>query len=179
MNHMSSADYPITAGVRFLRAKKIDFEPRLYNYQEHGGTERASRQLGFPEHAVVKTLMMETDDGKPLVVLMHGDREVSTQRLARALGAKNVGPSDQKRAEKLSGYVVGGISPFGMRQALPVYVEKSILDLPRILINGGKRGFLVEIDPSCLRACLPVTEVEVAQPGRRTTAAIHGRPQTL
>ncbi len=163
---MASIDYPITTGVRFLRAKKINFEPRLYKYQEHGGTERASDQLGFPEHAVVKTLLMETDDRKPLVVLMHGDREVSTQRLARALGAKNVSPCDQKRAEKLSGYMVGGISPFGMKQGLPVYVEKSIMELPRILINGGKRGFLVEIDPADLRACLPVTEVEVAQPGR-------------
>jgi len=163
---MSSADYPVTAGVRFLRAKKIDFQPRLYKYEEHGGTERASRLLGFPEHAVIKTLMMETDDRKPIVVLMHGDREVSTQRLARALGVKNVGPCDQKRAEKLSGYMVGGMSPFGMRQAFPVYVEKSILTLPRVLINGGKRGFLVEIDPSDLCNGLPVTEIEAAQPGK-------------
>ncbi len=158
-------DYPVTTGVRFLRAKKIEFQPHLYKYEEHGGTERASRMLGFPEHAVIKTLVLETDDRKAIVVLMHGDREVSTQRLARALGVKGVHPCDQKRAEKLSGYMVGGISPFGMRQVLPVFVEKTILQLPRILINGGKRGFLVAINPADLRACLPVTEVEVAQPG--------------
>jgi len=158
---MAKEDYPVTSGVRFLRQRKVDFTPRLYDYQEHGGTARASQLLGVAEHAVVKTLVMETSERKPLIILMHGDREVSTKQLARVLGVKSVGPCDGARAERLTGYSVGGISPFGTRQPMLVYVEKGILELPRILINGGKRGFLVEIDPGILVPELGATAVEV------------------
>jgi len=158
---MSKPDYPITQGVRFLRSQKIEFVPREYDYQEHGGTARASLLLGVPEEIVVKTLVMETNAGEPLVVLMHGNREVSTKQLARVLGAKSVAPCDVYRTERLTGYSVGGISPFGTRQKMPVYIEKSILDLPRIYINGGKRGFLVELDPKQAQAALAAVPVEV------------------
>jgi Cys-tRNA(Pro) deacylase len=159
---MSKVDYPITAAVRFLRDRKIEFVPHLYDYQEHGGTARASALLGVPERAVVKTLVMETNLQKPLVILMHGDREVSTKQLARALAVKTVEPCAMARTERITGYSVGGISPFGMRQRVPVYVEKTILDLPRIYINGGKRGFLVEIDPRLVVRELGGTPVEVS-----------------
>ncbi|RPJ59457.1 MAG: aminoacyl-tRNA deacylase [Acidobacteria bacterium] len=158
---MSKNDYPITQGVRFLREKKIDFVPRQYDYQEHGGTARASLLLGVPEEIVVKTLVMETDAGRPLIVLMHGNREVSTKQLARTLGAKSVAPCDVAKTERLTGYSVGGISPFGTRQKMPVYIEKTILALPRIYINGGKRGFLVEVDPKQAQDALAAVAVEV------------------
>jgi Cys-tRNA(Pro) deacylase len=159
---MAHDEYPITNGVRFLRENKVAFQAHLYKYEEHGGTRVAAEQLRLPEHAMVKTLVMETDDRRPLIVLMHGDREVSTKQLARTLGAKSVTPCDERTANRLTGYLLGGTSPFGTRTPFPVYVEKSIFDLPAILINGGRRGFLVEIDPRWLRAVLPVTEVEVA-----------------
>ena len=159
---MAKEDYPITSGVRFLRQRKVDFTPRLYDYQEHGGTARASLLLGVAEHAVVKTLVMDTSDHEPLIVLMHGDREVSTKHLARVLGVKYVGPCDGAKAERITGYSVGGISPFGTRQRMPIYVEKSILELPKILINGGKRGFLVEIDPNVLVTELGAIQVEIS-----------------
>ena len=159
---MAKEEHPITPGVRLLRQRKVDFIPRLYDYQEHGGTARASVLLRVAEHAVVKTLVMETSDHKPLILLMHGDREVSTKQLARVLGVKSVGPCDAAKAERLTGYSVGGISPFGARQRMPIYVEKSILELPKILINGGKRGFLVEIDPNVLATELGAIQVEVS-----------------
>jgi len=159
---MAKEDCPITSGVRFLRQRKVDFIPRLYDYQEHGGTARASLLLGVDEHAVVKTLVMETSDHKPLIVLMHGNREVSTKQLARVLGVKSAGSCDTATAERLTGYSVGGISPFGARQRMPIYVEQTILELPRILINGGKRGFLVEIDPQALVTELGAVAVEVS-----------------
>ena len=155
-------DYPVTPAVRVLREKKVSFAPHLYEYEERGGTKTSARELGVDEHAVVKTLVMETDDRRPLVVLMHGDREVSTKQLARALGVKSVRPCDPATAQKHTGYVVGGTSPLGTRTKLPVYAEKSIFDLPKIYINGGKRGFLVSLDPKVLRALLPVEEVSVA-----------------
>ena len=155
-------DYPVTPAVRVLREKKIAFEPHLYEYEERGGTRRSAGELGVDEHAVVKTLVMETEARKALVVLMHGDREVSTKQLARRLGAKSVQPCSPDAAQKHTGYVVGGTSPFGTRARLPVYVERTIFDLPKIYINGGKRGFLVSIDPKILRDVLPVEEVEVA-----------------
>ncbi len=158
---MSKPDYPTTQGVRFLRDKEIEFVPHQYDYQEHGGTARASLLLGVPEDIVVKTLVMETNAGQPLVVLMHGNREVSTKQLARVLGAKSVTPCDLAKTERLTGYSVGGISPFGTRQKLPVYIEKTILTLPRIYINGGKRGFLVEVDPKQAQAALQAVAVEV------------------
>lgn len=161
---MPHDDFPITPGVRFLRQRQVSFVPHLYPFEMHGGTRRAAESLGVSEHAVVKTLVMETTDKKALLVLMHGDCEVSTQKLARALGVKDVAPASEKTAERLTGYVVGGISPFGTRTVLPVYVQQSIDTLPRIYVNGGKRGFLVEIDPQELRRLLPSTEVDVAIP---------------
>lgn len=159
-------EYPITPAVRFLREKKIDFSAHLYKYQEHGGTRVGAVELNLSEHVLVKTLVMETDQRKPMLVLMPGDCEVSTRQLARLLGVKSVTPCDERTAARLTGYLFGGTSPFGTRIALPVYAEKSIFDMPRIFINGGKRGFLVEIDPRVIRAILNITEVEVAIPPR-------------
>jgi Cys-tRNA(Pro) deacylase len=155
-------DYPITPAIRVLREKRVAFEPHLYDYVEHGGTRHSAEALGVDEHAVVKTLVMETDAKKPLVVLMHGDREVSTKQLARHLGVKSIHPCDFAQAQKHTGYLVGGTSPFGTRARMPVYAERTIFDLPKIYINGGKRGFLVSIDPNVLRDVLKVVEVEVA-----------------
>jgi Cys-tRNA(Pro) deacylase len=155
-------DYPVTPAVRLLREKRVAFVPRLYYYEERGGTRRSAEELGVDEHAVVKTLVMQTEAGKPLVVLMHGDREVSTKRLARALGVKAVSPCDPQAAQRHTGYMVGGTSPFGTRARLPTYVERTIFQLPKIYINGGKRGFLVEIEPEDLRILSPLEEVEVA-----------------
>ena len=154
-------DYPITPAVRFLREKKVDFVPHLYDYVEKGGTGESARQLGVDEHAVVKTLIFETNEKKPLIVLMHGDRQVSSKNLARHIGVKSVEPADTKRASNWTGYQFGGTSPFGTRAAIPVYVEATIFDLEKIYINGGKRGFLVEIDPGVLKVVLKVEEVLV------------------
>jgi Cys-tRNA(Pro) deacylase len=159
---MAKQDYPITQAVRFLRDQKIAFEPRLYEYEEKGGTRRSSEELGVDEHSVVKTLVMEDDSRRAFIILMHGDYEVSTKQLARLLGVKSVKPCDVNTAQKHTGYVVGGTSPFGTRTKLPIYAERTIFDLPKIYINGGKRGFLVEINPQDLRQAFPVTEVEVA-----------------
>jgi Cys-tRNA(Pro) deacylase len=155
-------DYPVTPAVRLLREKKIEFEPHLYDYEEHGGTLHSAEELGVDEHSVVKTLVMETEAKKPLIVLMHGDREVSTKNLARHLGVKSVHPCDFAQAQKHTGYLVGGTSPFGTRAHLRVYAERTIFDLPKIYINGGKRGFLVSIDPKVLREVLHAEDVEVA-----------------
>ncbi|HEY9231165.1 MAG TPA: Cys-tRNA(Pro) deacylase [Blastocatellia bacterium] len=163
---MSKADYPMTPAVRMLRDQQVSFEPHLYDYQEHGGTARSAAELGVDEHAVVKTLVMETDQRQPLIILMHGDREVSTKELARALGVRSVAPCKPDVAQKHTGYMVGGTSPFGTRKQLPVYAERTIFDLPRIYINGGRRGFLVSLDPQTLKAALPVHEVAVAIPSR-------------
>ena len=155
-------DYPVTPAVRLLREKGVAFAPHLYEYVERGGTRHSAEELGVDEHAVVKTLVMETDAHKPLIVLMHGDREVSTKQLARTLGVKSVHPCDFAQAQKHTGYLVGGTSPFGTRAHLPVYAERTIFELPVIYINGGKRGFLVSIEPKVLRDVLKVEEVEVA-----------------
>ena len=155
-------DYPVTPAVRLLREKGVGFAPHLYDYEERGGTRRSAEALGVDEHAVVKTLVMETDARRPLLVLMHGDREVSTKQLARTLGVKSVQPCAPAKAQKHTGYLVGGTSPFGTRANLPIYVERTIFELPKIYINGGKRGFLVEIEPRVLRELLPVEEVSVA-----------------
>ncbi len=160
----SKPDYPITPAVRFLRDKKVRFKEHLYRYEEHGGTRVGAAELDYPEHVLIKTLVMQTDEKKVLLVLMHGDCEVSTKQLARLLGVKSVEPCDEKTASRHTGYIFGGTSPFGTRLPLPVYVEKTIFDIPSILINGGKRGFLVEIDPKELRNLLPVKEVQVAIP---------------
>lgn len=159
---MSNTDYPITQAVRFLRQKKIPFIARPYPYVDRGGTLQASVTLGVPEHIVIKTLLMEDDNKHAFIVLMHGDCEVSTKQLARHIGVKRVIPCDEKSAEKYTGYKVGGISPFGTRVTLPVYVEKSIMDLVKICINGGRRGLMIEISPKDLFRSLPVKPVEIA-----------------
>ena len=151
----------MTPAVRVLRERRVEFEPHLYEYEERGGTRRSASELGVDEHAVVKTLVMETEARRALIVLMHGDREVSTKRLARRLGAKSVRPCEAQTAQRHTGYRVGGTSPFGTKSGLAVYAERTIFDLPRIYINGGKRGFLVAIDPQVLRDVLAVEEVEV------------------
>ena len=136
-----------TPATQMLKAHKVAFTEHPYEYVEHGGTGESARQLGLDEHAVVKTLVMQDQDAKPLIVLMHGDCKVSTKNLARQIGAKSVEPCKPEVAHRHSGYLVGGTSPFGTRKALPVYIEASVLELPRIAINGGRRGFLVQIDP--------------------------------
>ena len=155
-------DHPVTPAVRFLREKKVDFVPHLYDYVEKGGTADSAKQLGVDERAVVKTLIFETNEKKPLIVLMHGDRHVSQKNLARHLGVKSIEPATPDRAVKFTGYQFGGTSPFGTRTEMPVYVEKTVLDLERIYINGGKRGFLVEIPPSVLSEHIAAQPVEVA-----------------
>lgn len=155
-------DHPITPAVRFLRERKIEFVPHLYDYVEKGGAKESARQLGVDVHAVVKTLVFETNERKPLIVLMHGDREVSTKNLARFLGVRSVQPVTPEKASKLTGYLVGGTSPFGMKTKMPVYAEKSIFDLERVFINGGKRGFLIGIAASVFRSCLDIEEVVVS-----------------
>ena len=154
-------EIPVTQAVRFLREKNIPFEGHLYRYEEHGGTAVAAAALNAPEHAVIKTLVMEDERGKGMIVLMHGDREVSTKELARFLGVKTVVPSDPGQAMRRTGYMGGGTSPFGTRTDLPVYAEATIFPMPRVFINGGKRGFLVSIDPAEIKRALPVTEVSV------------------
>jgi Cys-tRNA(Pro) deacylase len=161
---LTKPESPVTPAIRFLREKRIQFKEHCYRYQEHGGTGVGAVELGYPEHILIKTLVMQTDTKRVILVLMHGDCEVSTKKLARLLGAKSVTPCDDRTAGRHTGYIFGGTSPFGTRASLPVYVEKTIFDLPAVLINGGKRGFLVEIDPHVLRETLPVEEVEVAIP---------------
>lgn len=159
---MPKDKFPTTQAVRFLKDKGVSFVPRLYDYEEKGGTGVAARELGVDEHRVVKTLVMEDDKRSPFLILMHGDKEVSTKTLARILDVKTVSPCTPEAANRHTGYVVGGISPFGTRKALHVYVEASILGLPKIYINAGKRGFLVEISPADLEKALNPTPVNVA-----------------
>ncbi len=155
-------NYPITPAIRALREKKIDFEPHVFDYVEKGGTRHSAEVLGVDEHAVVKTLIFETSEKKPLIILMHGDREVSTKNLARFLNVKSVAPASPEKANKLTGYLVGGTSPFGVKTKMPVYAEKTIFDLPKIFINGGKRGFLISINPQVLQDILNIEKVEIA-----------------
>ena len=154
----------MTPAQAVLQKNRVNYTEHPYDYVEHGGTKVSAERLGVDEHAVVKTLVMEDEDKKPLVVLMHGDREVSTKNLARQIGKKRVEPCKPEVAERHSGYQVGGTSPFGLRKPMPVYVERTILDLPRIYINGGKRGFLVGIDPQELVRVVGAKAVEVALP---------------
>ena len=151
-----------TPATQWLRQHGVAYSEHPYDYVDHGGTAESSRQLGVPEHQVIKTLVMQDDKQQPLVVLMHGDRQVSTKNLARAIGAKSVEPCKPEVAQRHSGYQVGGTSPFGLRKALPVYVEASVLALPRICINGGRRGFLVGIDPAVLSGALGARAVHCA-----------------
>jgi len=138
---------PVTAAVRVLRAAKVDFTDHLYAYEEHGGTAVSARELGVDEHAVVKTLIFEDDAKRPLIVLMHGDLKVSARELARTIGAKTVSPCSPEAAHRHTGYMVGGTSPFGTRKSMPVYMERTVLGVERIYINGGKRGYLVGMAP--------------------------------
>jgi Cys-tRNA(Pro) deacylase len=145
---MAKEKTPVTAAIRQLRSEKVEFSDHLYNYEEKGGTAVSSRELGIDEHAVIKTLVMEDDNRKPLIVLMHGDLHVSTKELARIIGVKQVLPCTADAANKHSGYLVGGTSPFGTRHLMNVYMEESIASLPKIYINGGKRGYLVGLSPA-------------------------------
>ena len=151
-----------TSATRFLKANGVAYTEHFYDYVEHGGTSVSSERLGVDEHHVLKTLMMEDDKGAPLVVLMHGDRKVSTKNLARQIGAKRIEPSKPEAALRHSGYLVGGTSPFGTKKKLPVYLERSVLALDRIWINGGRRGFLVRIGPQEIVRTLAPKLVEVA-----------------
>jgi len=151
-----------TPATQWLRAQGIAFTEHPYDYVEHGGTAESARQLGVDEHAVVKTLVMQDEKAQPLVVLMHGYRQVSTKNLARAIGVKSVEPCKPEVAQRHSGYLVGGTSPFALRKAMPVFVEQSVLALPRIHINGGRRGFLVGIDPAVLTGTLGAQAVRCA-----------------
>ena len=154
---------PSTPANRLLRAQKVAFTEHVYDYVEHGGTEVAAAALGLPEHAVIKTLVLEDDRRAPLIMLMHGDREVSLKNLARAIGCKHVEPCKPEVAERHSGYRVGGTSPFGTRKRMPVYVEASVLGLEKIWINGGARGYLVGMTPQELQALAAPTPVDAAQ----------------
>jgi len=151
-----------TPATQLLRKQRVAFGEHPYDYVEHGGTGESARQLGVDEHAVVKTLVMQDDAGKPLIVLMHGDRKVSTKNLARQVGRKSIEPCAPDVAQRHSGYLVGGTSPFATRKAMPVYVEASVLELPRIWINGGRRGFLVSIAPRVLVELLRAQPVNCA-----------------
>jgi len=151
-----------TPATQFLRKQGILFTAHPYAYQEHGGTSVSACALGVDEHAVIKTLVMQDDAARPLLVLMHGDRKVSTKSLARQIGCKSVEPCKPEVANRHSGFLIGGTSPFGTRKAMPVYVEESILDLPKIYINGGRRGFLVGIAPTVITAVLPSKPVHCA-----------------
>lgn len=162
---MSKDKAPVTPAVRRLRAEKVTFTEHLYQYEEKGGTGVSARELGVDEHSVVKTLVMEDERKNPLVVLMHGDCQVSTKELARFTGAKLVTPCSPDSASRHTGYLVGGTSPFGTKKFLPVYMEESILALPKIYLNGGKRGFLIGLEPAELVRLLQPVLVKVAIKG--------------
>lgn len=151
-----------TPAIAFLRAEGVEFSEHIYEYQEHGGAQHSAEVLGLDPFAVVKTLVMQDEKGSPLIVLMHGNRTVSTKNLARQIGAKSVAPCTPETANRHSGYLVGGTSPFATRRKMPIYIERSILALPRICINGGKRGYLVGIDPEVCVRLLQAQPVECA-----------------
>lgn len=159
---MKSTKEPVTQAVRWLRAARIPFEGHLYAYVPGGGTAQAAREMGVEEHRVIKTLIMEDERSNPLIVLMHGDREVSTQALARAMGVKRIAPCEPGVADRLSGYQVGGTSPFGTRRTMPVFCETGIAALPRIYINGGKRGYILSMDTTDVLRLLSPTLVSMA-----------------
>ena len=153
-------NYPITTAIRLLRERKVEFEAHVFEYVEKGGTKHSAAVLQVDEHAVIKTLVFETNEKKSLIVLMHGDFQVSTKILAHILNVKTIAPASAERANKLTGYLIGGTSPFGVKTKMPVYAETTIFDLPRIFINGGKRGFLIEIEPRALEEVLNIKKVE-------------------
>ncbi|QND83115.1 Cys-tRNA(Pro) deacylase YbaK [Chromobacterium vaccinii] len=157
-----SSKAPVTQAIRVLREHKVDYTEHLYKYEDKGGTTVSARELGVDEHCVVKTLIMEDENKRPLIVLMHGDREVGTGMLAKQIGAKKIHPCDPKTADKHSGYQVGGTSPFGTRYPMPVYMEAGIAELDTIYINGGKRGFLIGVSPRDVIRVLNPTLVNAA-----------------
>jgi len=159
---MIETNYGATQAIRVLKENGVSFVIHSYKYEEHGGTPVAAHELGVDEHAVIKTLVLETDTREPLIVLMHGDKEVSTKNLARALGVKTTTPCTPEAANKHTGYMVGGISPFGTRKRLKIYMQKTIADLPKIYINAGKRGLLAEMSPSELQRLLHPVLVDAA-----------------
>jgi Cys-tRNA(Pro) deacylase len=160
---MAKERTPVTPGILFMKKNGINFTLRPYRYEEHGGTNVASRELGVDENMVIKTLVMEEDGGKPLIILMHGDKKVSTKSLARVIGVKSVSPCDPHVAEKHTGYRVGGTSPFGTKHPLRIFMEESIADLPKILINAGSRGLLAEMAPAEMIRTLSPVSVKVAK----------------
>jgi len=155
------ARHSATPATAFLAKHGVQYTEHEFEYLEHGGTAHSSAMMGVPEHQVVKTLVMEDEKGEPLVVLMHGDRKVSTKELARAAGVKKIAPCRPEVATRHSGYLIGGTSPFGTRKRMPIYLEKSVLDLPRIYINGGRRGYLLGMDPKVLTTVLSPVLVSV------------------
>jgi Cys-tRNA(Pro) deacylase len=156
------SDKPImTTAIRELQDNKVPFTSHFYKYEEKGGTSVSSRELGVEEHIVIKTLIMETETKTPIIVLMHGDKQVSTKNLARIMNVKTISPCNPEVANKHSGFVVGGTSPFGTKKKMPVYIQKTILDLEKIYINGGKQGFLVSLNPQDLKRVLKPIEVEI------------------
>ena len=158
---MAKDKTPITPAIRFLRKEKVDFTDHLYDYEEHGGTSVSARELSVDEHSVIKTLILEDENKNPFIVLMHGDLQVSTKNLARFIGVKSINPCSPDTATKHTGYLLGGTSPFGTKKNLPVYMEETILDFPKIYINGGKRGYLVGIYPKEIVRVLKPTLVNV------------------
>lgn len=160
---MSKLKLPITRAVRVLRQAKVAFDHHPYTYADGGGTAQFASEMGVDEHIVIKTLIMEDDRGNPIIVLMHGDCEVSTKALAREIGVKSITPCQPKIADKHSGYQVGGTSPFGTRRKMPVYCEATILELPKIYINGGKRGYIVSMPPDALQRVLAPISVNAVQ----------------
>jgi Cys-tRNA(Pro) deacylase len=159
---MKRPSHSETPATQFLRRHGVDFTEHLFEYVEHGGTAHGAEQLGVPEHALVKTLVMEDEQARPLIVLMHGDRNVSTKSLARQAGRKRISPCRPEVAQRHSGYQIGGTSPFGLRKAIPLYMERSIVGLPAIYINGGRRGFLLSVDPRVVERLLAPVLVDVA-----------------
>jgi len=159
---MKKPSHSETPATQFLARHGVSYEEHFYDYVERGGTAVSAQSLGVAEHAVVKTLVMQDEQAKPLVVLMHGDREVSTKNLARQAGRKRVEPCRPEAAQRHSGYQVGGTSPFGTRKPMPVYLERSVLELERVYINGGRRGFLVSLAPAEIQRVLSPTLVDVA-----------------
>jgi Cys-tRNA(Pro) deacylase len=155
---MSSA----TPAVHFLRRHGVEFSEHPYRYEDRGGTRVSARELGIDEHIVVKTLVMQDEAHEPMIVLMHGDREVSTKQLARQIGRRSVEPCEPAVVQRYTGYMVGGTSPFGTRKQMPVFIERSILELDRVYVNGGRRGFLVSLAPSEIVRILSATAVDVA-----------------
>ena len=160
---MTKEHFPATPAIRVLKDERVEFTLRPYKYEERGGTEVAARELGVDEHTAIKTLVMEDDRKKPLIILMHGDRDVSTKELARILGVKSVHPCDPETAQKHTGYMVGGTSPFGIRKKLPIYIEETLLNYQKILINAGRKGLLAEMATDELLRILSPQPVKVAR----------------